>query len=296
MSSPWTIVCAGRVARDRVRVLEGEHAAAGGVGAGALDLLLARAVARAARRRSRACACRPRRTWSSPGRRRAGGRHVGEGVVDARRPSRRGRAARGSRRTGASPSSRRAASRRRRAPRAAPGRAASIGGPVEHPQVRLVGVARLDQRRAAERRRRLAAAVGPGTTGKRPNSSSTSAVGRHVVEVADEERAAARARPAALAEGDDRVARERAQVLLGAEHGAPERVVAERRAVDQLLGDDRRLVLVALDLLDHDAALAVELLGVDLRAPDEVGQQVDRLADRPRRGTVMWKATRSCDV
>ena len=77
--------------------------------------------------------------------------------------------------------------------------------------------------------------------------------------------------------------RERAQVLLGAEDGAPERVVAERGLVDQLLGDRRRLVLVALDLLDHDAALAVELVGVDLRAPDEVGQQVDRLQRAPRR-------------
>ena len=101
----------------------------------------------------------------------------------------------------------------------------------------------------------------------------------HVLEVADEERAAARARPLARAEGDDRLAREGAQVLLGAEHRAPERVVAERGAVDQVLGDDRRLVVRARDLLDHDAALAVELLGVDLRAPDEVGQQVDRLAD-----------------
>ena len=71
-----------------------------------------------------------------------------------------------------------------------------------------------------------------------------------------------------------------AQVLLGAEHGAPERVVAERGAVDELLGHRRRLVLVALDLLDDDAALAVELAGVDLRAPDEVGEQVDRLHRR----------------
>ena len=105
-----------------------------------------------------------------------------------------------------------------------------------------------------------------------------------MLEVADEERAAARARPLAPAEGEDRVAAERAQVLLGPEHGAPERVVAERGAVDQVLGHDGRLVVGARDLLDHDAALAVELLLVDLRAPDEVGQQVDRLADRPRRG------------
>ena len=102
-------------------------------------------------------------------------------------------------------------------------------------------------------------------------------LGGQVVEVAGEERAAARARPAALAEGDDPLAREAAQVLLGPEHRAPERVLAERGAVDQVLGDRRRLVVGAVDLLDHDAALAVELLGVEARAPDEVGQQVDRL-------------------
>ena len=86
----------------------------------------------------------------------------------------------------------------------------------------------------------------------------------------DQERAAARARPAALAEGDDPLAREAAQVLLGAEHGAPERVLAEGGPVDQVLGDHRRLVVGAVDLLDHHAALAVELLGVEPRAPDEV--------------------------
>jgi hypothetical protein len=45
----------------------------------------------------------------------------------------------------------------------------------------------------------------------------------------------------------------------GPEHGAPERVVAERRAVDELLGHGGGLVLVAGDLLDDDAALLVEL-------------------------------------
>ncbi len=70
-----------------------------------------------------------------------------------------------------------------------------------------------------------------------------------------------------------------AQVLLRPEHGPPERVVAERGAVDQVLGHDGRLVVRARDLLDHDAALAVELLLVDLGAADEVRQQVDRVAD-----------------
>jgi hypothetical protein len=59
-------------------------------------------------------------------------------------------------------------------------------------------------------------------------------------------------------------------------------MVAERGAVDELLRDGRRLVLVALDLLDDDAALLVELLGVQLRAPDEVREQVDRLHRRLR--------------
>ena len=100
-----------------------------------------------------------------------------------------------------------------------------------------------------------------------------------MVEVADQERAAARADPLAAAEGEDRVAREGAQVLLGPQHRAAERVVAEGGLVDQVLGQHRGLVVRARDLLDHDAALAVELVGVDLRAPDEVGQQVDRLGD-----------------
>src|SRR3954468_14446666 len=98
-----------------------------------------------------------------------------------------------------------------------------------------------------------------------------------MVEVADQERAPARAHPLAAAEREDPVARERPQVLLGPEHRPPQRVLAERGPVDQVLGDDRRLIVRARDLLDHDAALAIELLGVDLRAPHEVGQQVDRL-------------------
>ncbi len=66
-------------------------------------------------------------------------------------------------------------------------------------------------------------------------------------------------------------------MLLRPQHGPAERMVAEGRAVDQVLGDHRRLVVRAGDLLDDDAALAIELLGVELRAPDEVRQQVDRL-------------------
>ncbi len=114
-----------------------------------------------------------------------------------------------------------------------------------------------------------------------------------MLEVAREEGAAARARPAALAEGDDALAREAAQVLLGAEHRASERVIAEGGAVDQVLGDHRGLVEGAVDLLDDDAALAVELLGVDTGPSDEVAEQVDRGGPALSARTVMWKATRS---
>ena len=128
--------------------------------------------------------------------------------------------------------------------------------------------------------RRRHVGLGLGQVGEAREELVELAVGRHVVDVADDEGAAARARPAALAEGHDRVAREGAQVVLGAQHGAAQRVVAEVRAVDELLGHRGGLVLVALDLLDDDAALLVELGGIDLRAPDEVGEQVDRLHRR----------------
>ena len=150
---------------------------------------------------------------------------------------------------------------------------------VAHAQVRLVGVALLDQRPGLEGRRRHVG-LGLGQIGEAREELVELAVGGHVVDVADDEGAAARAGPAALAEGHDRVAREGPQVVLGAQHGAAQRVVAEVRAVDQLLGHGGGLVLVALDLLDDDAALLVELGGVDLRAPDEVGEQVDRLHGR----------------
>jgi hypothetical protein len=107
-------------------------------------------------------------------------------------------------------------------------------------------------------------------------------------EVADDERAASRRRPAARTEGNDAVACEGVADVLGrTQHGAPERVVTERRLVDQVLGHHRRLVVGARDLLDDDAALAVEFLGVDPGASDEVGEQVGGLAGALRaRGDV----------
>ena len=142
--------------------------------------------------------------------------------------------------------------------------------------MRLLGVALLDQRARLLRRRRLAAAVGR-DGGEAAEQLGQVVVVGHGLEVAHQERAALAAGPLARAERDDRLARERAQVLLGAEDGTAERMVAEGRPVDQVLGEHRGLVLGAGDLLDHHTALAVELGGVDLRAPHEVGQQVDRL-------------------
>ena len=118
----------GRVARDRVGVLERQHAPARRVGAGALELLRARARSRAGRRRSRACTGRPRGTCRTRARPTAAGSARRRTSARPSRRSRRARAARGSRRTGASPSSRPAASSRSPARRAARGRAGRPAG------------------------------------------------------------------------------------------------------------------------------------------------------------------------
>jgi hypothetical protein len=47
-----------------------------------------------------------------------------------------------------------------------------------------------------------------------------------------------------------------------------------------VLGNGRRLIIRAGDLLDHDAALALELRGVDQRATGDVCQEVDRCRRR----------------
>jgi hypothetical protein len=154
-----------------------------------------------------------------------------------------------------------------------------VGPPVE-PQVRLLGVAALDLHAALEGRGRvgLRRAARAGEAGQQ----LAGALAVEVREVAREERAAAGGGPLALAEGEDAVAREGAQVLLGTEHRAAERVLAVGGGVDQVVGDRGRHVVGPGDLLDHDPALAVELLAVDPRAADEVRQQVERGHDRLR--------------
>ena len=82
----------------------------------------------------------------------------------------------------------------------------SIVGPVDHAQVRLVGVALLDQRLRRERPAPARRARAPAAPGSARSSSCSSSSGGQVVGVADEERAAARPAPAPLAEGDDPLA------------------------------------------------------------------------------------------
>ena len=144
--------------------------------------------------------------------------------------------------------------------------------------MRLVGVARLDERLGREGRRGLVAAVGL-DRGKRPKRSASSPSSGTCSRLPTR-----KAPPWAPAHWRLRKATIASRVKVwmcsaGPSTGAAERVVAEGGAVDQVLGDDGGLVVGARDLLDDDAALAVELLGVDLRAADEVRQQVDRAAD-----------------
>ena len=124
------------------------------------------------------------------------------------------------------------------------------------------GLVRAGRRAGREAREQLVDGPSPGRSSRLPTRNAPPPIGR----------------PAAVAERDDPLARERvADVLGGPEHRAAERVVAERRLVDQVLGHHRGLVVGARDLLHDHAALAVELVGVDPRAADEVRQQVGRL-------------------
>ena len=260
------------VARDRVRVLERQHARAGGVGAGALDLLLRRALARAARStisRMRVYAS-THFAESRPGRE-LQDRHVGAVVGD--RVHRVGEAALLADLVEQARAHRAAEQRRVDRQRGALRAVGRVDRrPVGHPQVRLVRVALLDERarRAARARPRTAPARAASGSGRRARRAPPFA-GR-CSRLPTTNAPPRPPGPAALAEGDDRLARERvAQVLHRAR--APVRPSGwspNAALVDQVLGDGRRLVVGARDLLDHDAALAVELLGVEPRPPDEV--------------------------
>ena len=137
-----------------------------------------------------------------------------------------------------------------------------LGVPLAHQHARLLG------RRGVER---------PGLRGGREALEQLLqlAVVAQALEVADGEGGAPRRRPAPAAEGHDALPGEGVtEVLGGAQHRSAERMIAEHRLVDQVLGQRGRLVVGAGDLLDHDAALAVELLLVELRPGDEIGEQI----------------------
>ena len=145
--------------------------------------------------------------------------------------------------------------------------------------MRLVGVARLDQRLGREGRRGLVGCRWRSIDGKRPKRSASSPSSGTCSRLPTR-----KAPPRAPAHWRPRKATIASRVKVwmcsaGPSTGRPERVVAEGGAVDQVLGDHGGLVVGARDLLHDDAALAVELLGVDPRAADEVRQQVDRAAD-----------------
>ena len=268
----------GGVARDRVRVLEGEHAPPGGVGAGALDLLLARPVGA----QLVDDLAHPRVGLDALGRvqarRELQDRHVGEASGRPRRRSRRGRAARGSRRTGASPSSRRAASSRRqrgalrrgRAGRSTAGRRSAGATGWSRAVSTSVCGANARRRLVARRRREI--------DGKRPNSSASSRFSGRCSRLPTRN-----APPRAPAHWRRRKATIASRVNVrrcssGPSTGRPSGWSPNAARSIRCSATTDGWSLRAGDLLDHDAALAVELLGVDLRAPDEVGQQVDRLA------------------
>ena len=265
------------VAGDRVGVLERQHAPSGGIGAGALELVLARPVGAQlvddlAHPRERLDALA-----GLEARRQLQDRHVGEGVV--------GRVD-------------------------GVGEAALLADLVEQPRAhRAAEQRRVDAQRGARRRvaridrragRRCAGATG-WNRAARPASAARTAAPARCRRPARSTGSGRTPRPGRCRRaGADRLPtrnapprepahwRERKATIAsrvnvrrcssGPEHGPAERMVAERRAVDQVLGHHRRLVVRAGDLLDHHPALAVELLGVDLRPADEVGQQVDRVA------------------
>jgi hypothetical protein len=112
-----------------------------------------------------------------------------------------------------------------------------------------------------------------------------------VGEVADQEGAAARARPLALAERDDGVAREALDVLRRAEHGAgpsgwsPNAARSIRcSATTDGVSFARAISWTTTPRSRSSSAASI------LRAADEVGQQVDRLRHTSAR-QVRWKAT-----
>ena len=80
----------------------------------------------------------------------------------------------------------------------------------------------------------------------------------------------------AVDERGERLAGRRADGLLGADDVAAERVVAVEKLVVDAADEVARRVEVHVHLLDDDALLAVDLLGVEARVADHVDEDVER--------------------
>ncbi len=132
--------------------------------------------------------------------------------------------------------------------------------------MRLVRVALLDEDAGMLRRRGLVGR-GSGRLGKRVNSSSTAPFPGRSSRLPTRNAPPFSGAQRRSRKDDDPLARERVADVLGrSEHGPPQRVIAERGLVDQMLGHHRGLVVGARDLLDDHPALAVQLIPVDPRA------------------------------
>lgn len=65
---------------------------------------------------------------------------------------------------------------------------------------------------------------------------------------------------------------------VGAEHGRAVGARREQPGDHGVVDDALRIVVVAVDLLDHDGLLALQLVGVEVAAPRHVGQDREGLA------------------
>jgi len=153
------------------------------------------------------------------------------------------------------------------------------------------------------RRGRRGAARAPGSggspgaiAGKRSKSSSSRPFEASASGFPTKEDATALPRPRAAAETGHRITIERAQVLLGAEDRATERMVAEHRAVDE---DVRQCLQAGRGRgpisLNHRRRALLQLVGVEPRPADRSREEADRLDD-PVGRTTTKRRRRRCPV
>ena len=165
-------------------------------------------------------------------------------------------------------------------------------GPVEEPQVRLAGV--VFSTRTFGRAAGSAGRVRRRDPWKR-SSSRRARVGGQVLEVSDEQRAAARPAPCAGPERERRPRGERARSRSSVPRTGRPRGAHRRRRHRSGRPRARGPVARRGRSPGSRPPLAVELFAVEPGPADEVGQQLDRLVRRPRLGERTRKATMSCD-